>query len=329
LATKTLAGEILVVSTSPAPPELFSGALPEGARVVKASYDELLELAPEADIIIGDWTHSIGVDRAVIERAGRCRLIQQPTAGYENVDLAAADEYGIPVANAGPANAGAVAEHVVLLILGCLRHLRQAIADAEAGDWDQEAWIAKDLGDLYQRTVGILGFGAIGQATAQRLKGFECQVLYHRRNRLEPAAEASLGVAYADLDQLLRRSEVLVLALPLNDTTRGMLNAERLATLPAGAIVINVSRGAVIDEDALIAALRGGRLGGAGLDVFSVEPLPPSHKFAGLPNVLLTPHVAGATAQSKRNILLNSITNVARVARGEAPDFVVNNAPPR
>jgi D-3-phosphoglycerate dehydrogenase len=323
------AEEIVVVSTSPAPPELFSGALPEGTRVVKASYDELLELAPEVDIIIGDWSHSIHVDRAVIERAGRCRLIQQPTAGYENIDVAAADEHGIPVANAGPANANAVAEHAVMLVLGCLRQLREAIADAEAGEWDQEAWIAKDLGDLYQRTVGILGFGAIGQSIAQRLKGFECQTLYHRRNRLEPADEERLGVAYAELDQLLRRSEVLVLALPLNATTRGMMNGERLATLPSGAIVVNVSRGDIIDEDALIAALLAGRLGGAGLDVFSVEPLPAGHKFGGLPNVLMTPHVAGATAQSKRNILVNSITNVARVARGEAPEFVVSDPRPR
>jgi D-3-phosphoglycerate dehydrogenase len=319
------ADEVLVVSTSPAPPELFSGALPEGTRVMRASYDELLELAPAVDIIIGDWSHSIHVDRAVIERAVRCRLIQQPTAGYENIDVGAADEHGIPVANAGPANANAVAEHAIMLILGCLRQLRQAIDDAEAGDWDQEAWIAKDLGDLYQRTVGILGLGAIGQSVAQRLKGFECQTLYYRRHRLQPTDEERLGVAYAELDQLLRRSEVLVLALPLNSTTAGLVSAERLATLPPGAIVVNVSRGGVIDEAALIAALREGKLGGAGLDVFSVEPLPRGHQLAGLPNVLLTPHVAGASAQSKRNILVNSITNVARVARGEAPEFVVNN----
>src|SRR4030081_968939 len=123
------ADEILVVSTSPAPPELFAGALPEGSRVVKATYEELREMAPEVDIIIGDWSHAIHVDRAVIERAARCRLIQQPTAGYENIDVAAAEERGIPVANAGPANANAVAEHAVMLILGCLRHLRQALAD--------------------------------------------------------------------------------------------------------------------------------------------------------------------------------------------------------
>src|SRR4030081_3434923 len=110
------ADRMLVVLTSPAPPELFSGALPEGTRVVRAGYEELLALAPEADVIIGDWSHVINVDRAVIERTTRCRLIQQPSAGYNNIDLRAAAEKGVPVANAGPANANAVAEHTIMLI---------------------------------------------------------------------------------------------------------------------------------------------------------------------------------------------------------------------
>src|SRR6202171_5085713 len=162
---------MLVVLTSPAPPELFSGALPEGSRVVAAGYDELLALAPQADVIIGDWTHVIRVDRAVIERTTRCRLIQQPTAGYENVDLEAADSKGIPVANAGPANANAVAEHAVMGIIGCLRRLREALIDAERGGWDQQRWIAMDLDDLYDRTVGIVGLVATRLALAQRVQG--------------------------------------------------------------------------------------------------------------------------------------------------------------
>jgi phosphoglycerate dehydrogenase-like enzyme len=316
---------MLVVLTSPAPPELFSGALPEGTRVVRAGYDELLSLAPEADVIIGDWTHVIPVDRAVIERTTRCRLIHQPTAGFENVDLEAADEKGIPVANAGPANANAVAEHAVMVILGCLRRLREAMHDAERGGWDQQRWIDMDLDDLYDRTVGILGLGATGAALAQRLKGFETQTLYFKRNRLEAADETRLGVTYTPRDELLRRSQVLVLTLPLTAETRGLINAERLALLPQGAVLVNVARGAIVDEAALVEALRNGRLGGAALDVFTEEPLPPGHQLATLPNVILTPHIGGVTAQSKRNILINSIGNVARVVRGEPPQFVVNH----
>src|ERR1700694_1720260 len=144
----------LVVSTSPAPPELFSGALPTGTRVLRADQEELLALAPEAEVIIGDWSHRIQVDREVIERTTRCRLVQQPSAGYENIDVDAAEEKGIPVANAGPANANAVAEHAIMGILGCLRHLREAIEDAERGAWDQQRWVDKELGDLYRTAAG-------------------------------------------------------------------------------------------------------------------------------------------------------------------------------
>jgi len=321
LATQPL----LVVSTSPAPPELFGGGLPEGSEVIRATYEELLERAPQADIIVGDWSHTIHVDAAVAERASRCRLIQQPTAGYENIDLAAADQAGIPVANAGPANANAVAEHAVMSIIGCLRHLREAIADAEAGEWEQQRWIDKDLSDLEGKTVGILGFGAIGQAIAQRLAGFDCTVLYHRRHRLDPDAEQRLSATHVELDALASRSEVLVLAIPLTPETRGMLSAERLSEMPSGAVLVNVSRGGLVDEDALVAGLEQRRLGGAALDVFATEPLPRGHRFSGLPNVLLTPHIAGMTVNSKRNILINSISNIGRVARGEAPFWVVNN----
>ena len=317
---------MLVVSTSPAPPELFAGSLPPGTRVVRADHEELLALAPDADVIIGDWSHQIHVDRDVIERTTRCRLVQQPSAGYENIDVDAAREKGIPVANAGPANANAVAEHAIMGTLACLKQLREAIADAERGGWDQQRWIDKDLGDLYRRTVGILGFGAIGQAVASRLVGFDCETLYHRRNRLSATDEDRLRVTYTELDHLLRQSEVLILTLPLNPVTRGIISAERLAELPKGAIVVNVSRGGIVDERALADALRSGHLGGAALDVFSVEPLPAGHDLGSLPNVVLTPHIGGATAQSKRNILMNSIGNVSRVVRGEPPQFVVNGA---
>jgi D-3-phosphoglycerate dehydrogenase len=316
---------LLLVSTSPAPPELFSAGLPEGSQVIKATYQELLQRAPEADIIVGDWSHKIHIDAAVIERAGRCRLIQQPSAGYENIDVAAADARGIPVANAGPANANAVAEHAVMSIIGCLRHLREAIADAEAGDWEQQRWIDMDLADLEGRTVGILGFGAIGQAIARRLSGFDCTVHYHRRHRLDAADEERLRATYVELDVLVTGSEVLVLAIPLTAETRGILSAERLSEMPAGAVLVNVSRGGLVDEDALVAALEQRRLGGAALDVFATEPLPRGHRFTGLPNLILTPHIGGVTGNSKRNILLNSIGNVGRVARGDAPLWVVNN----
>jgi D-3-phosphoglycerate dehydrogenase len=313
-----------VVSTAPAPPELFAGALPEGTEVVRADYDQLLELAPRADVVIGDWTHKIHIDAAVMRRLGRCRLIQQPSAGYENIDVAAAAAAGIIVANAGPANSGPVAEHAVMGALACLRFLRQAISDAEAGDWVGQAWLDRDLWDLDERTVGILGFGSIGQAIAARLRGFGSTILYNKRGRLDPAREAELGVAYRELDALLRDSQVLMVALPLNDQTRHLLDRERLGMLPRGAVVVNIARGGIIDTPALADLLRSGHLRGAALDVFDEEPLPLGHDLDLLPNVLLTPHIAGITAIAKRDILLNSLANVARACRREDPLYVVN-----
>ena len=315
---------MLVVSTAPAPPEMIAGALPEGTEVVAADYDRLMELAPRADIVVGDWWHRVQVDAPVIARLARCRLIQQPTAGFENIDVVAAAAAGIPVANAGPANAGPVAEHAIMGALACLRFLRDAISEAEAGGWERQPWLDRDLWDLDQRTVGILGLGAVGEALARRLAGFGCRVVYNKRTPLPPDREAALGVAYRDLESLLAEAQVLVLTLPLNDETRGILGRERLQLLPAGAVVVNVARGHLMDMAALGELLRSGHLRGAALDVFDEEPLPPGHGLDRLPNVILTPHVAGATAIAKRDILLNSLANIARACRGEEPLYVVN-----
>jgi phosphoglycerate dehydrogenase-like enzyme len=319
-----VADEQLVVSTAPIEPEVIQSALPDGARVIRSDAEGLVAAVPEAVVIVGDWSHKIHVGGDVIAAATRCRLIQQPSAGYENIDVVAAAMAGIPVANAGPANAAAVAEFAVMGALACLRHVREAIADAERGGWSQQRWIDKGLGELAGRTVGILGCGAIGQQVAQRLRGFECHTIYTKRHRLAEADEERLAATFVDLDELLRRSEVLMVTVALNDQTRGLLDAARLAMLPVGAIVVNVGRGAVIDFDALADALRSGALGGAALDVFETEPLPEGHRLAELPNVLLTPHIAGVTRNAARDILMNSIDNVSRVLRGEEPRFVVN-----
>ena len=292
--------------------------------MVAADYDRLMELAPSADIVVGDWWHKIRVDAPVIARLGRCRLIQQPSAGFENIDAGAAAAAGIPVANAGPANAGPVAEHAIMGALATLRFLRAAITDAEAGEWTRQPWLDRDLWDLDQRTVAILGMGSVGEAIARRLSGFGCRVVYNKRSRLAPEREAELGVSYLELEPLLAAAQVLMLTLPLNDETRGILGRERLEMLPAGAVVVNVARGHLIDMAALGDLLRRGHLRGAALDVFDAEPLPHGHGLDRLPNVILTPHIAGTTAIAKRDILLNSLANVARVCRGEAPLYVVN-----
>lgn len=314
----------LVVLTSPAPPELFAAFLPDARIVPARSREELMALAGEADVIIGDWSHGLHLDREVFAAAPRCRLVQQPTAGYEHIDVDAAAEAGIPVANAGDANANAVAELAVALAIGALRHLRQAIAETERGGWSQQDFIDMDLPELGPRTVGILGLGAIGKAAARFFRGFGCEVVCSKRTPLAPDEERELGVRQVPLDDLFRLAEVLVLALPLNAETRGIVDARRLQMLPRGAVVVNVARAALVDNDALFALLRSGHLAGAGIDVFEEEPLPVGHDLAALPNVLLTPHIAGVTAEAKRRLITNSVANIRRVLDGGEPDFVVN-----
>ena len=236
----------------------------------------------------------------------------------------AAAAAAIPVANAGPGNAGPVAEHAVMAAIACLRFLPEATRAAAEGEWDRQHFLDLDLWDLDQRTVGILGLGAIGMATAARLHAFGSKVIYNKRRRLDPADEERLQLSYRDLEPLLAESQVLIITLPLNQQTRNILSADRLQLLPAGAVVVNVARGHLVDIDALARLLLSGRLRGAALDVFDTEPLPHGHGLDRLPNVLLTPHVAGATAIAKRDIFLNSIENVARVCRGEDPLYVVN-----
>jgi phosphoglycerate dehydrogenase-like enzyme len=313
-----------VVSTAPVPAEVIASVLPPGTRVEAADYDGLLALAPRADVVIGDWWHKVRVDGAVIARLKRCRLIQQPSAGFENIDAEAAAAAGIPVANAGPANAAPVAEHAVMGAIACLRFLPEVMRAAAEGEWDRQRFLDMDLGDLNERTVGILGLGAIGEAVATRLRAFGSRVIYNKRHRLDPSREAELGVEFRDLQALLRESQVLVLTLPLNAETRDILTAARLEMLPAGAVIVNVARGHLLDMEALARLLKSGHLRGAALDVFDEEPLPRGHGLDKLPNVLLTPHVAGATAVAKRDIFMNSIANVSRVCLGEAPLYVVN-----
>ena len=314
----------LVVTTSPPPAAFFESVLPPGTRVVKAGQSDLLEAVEGAAVVIGDWEHRVKIDAAAIAAMAGCRLIQQPSAGYENIDIEAARAAGILVANAGPANAGAVAELAVMGAIAALRRVREALREAESGAWDWQAWIDRDLPELAESRVGILGFGAIGQEIARRLRPFGCAVMYNRRHRLSPEQEAELGVTYAELEPMLRRSDVLVLAAALNASSARVIDAPRLAMLPADAVLVNVARGGLVDTEALVAALDSGRLAGAALDVFDPEPLPPNHPLTRARNVILTPHIGGSTAASKRRILMNSIANVNRALAGDAVQFVVN-----
>jgi D-3-phosphoglycerate dehydrogenase len=282
--------------------------------------DRLDDELAAADFVLGDWTHETRLDAARLERATRCRCVFQPTAGVETIDLAAAAALGIPVANAPGTNDVAVAEWTVMAILALLKDAWRHHLGVLEGRWDMVDAARTGVYELAGRTVGIVGMGRIGQAVARRLAGFDLRVVYADAYPVSELPE----LERMELDALFAAADAVTLHVPLSAATRGLVDARRLALLRPHAVLVNAARGAVLDEDALVAALDGGRLKGAALDVFATEPLPPRHPLRGRPNVLLSPHLAGSTNEARRRMIGGALGNLDRVLRGAAPEHVVN-----
>ncbi|MCE4618715.1 MAG: 2-hydroxyacid dehydrogenase [Desulfurococcales archaeon] len=279
-----------------------------------------------ADVVIGDYTFRFRVTREVCGWMRKARLIAQPSTGYDHIDVVACRERGIPVANAGGANAVSVAEYTVMAALALLRRLVKAHGDLARGRWSQ--WELMDLGtyDLYGKTWGVIGLGRIGREVVKRLKGFDVRILYYDKYRLPEDKEAELGVEYAPLGRLLKLSDVVSIHVPLTEETRGMIGERELRLMKPTAVLINPSRGEIVDEEALARALREGWILGAAVDVYSREPPGPDHPLMGLENVniITTPHIAGATSDARARIIQVTVENIIRVLRGEEPVNVVN-----
>lgn len=261
---------------------------------------------------------------SAIERAARLRIIQTPSHGFDHVDLDAAAARGIPVCNVGTSGAEAanVAEHAFLLMLASAKRLIEGHTALRDGRWPVQELLGMGLTELRGKTLGIVGLGQIGREVARRGRAFDMRLLYADVVPA-PDAEAEFGLERTELDDLLRASDFVTIHVPLSDATRGLVGAERIALLRHGAVLVNTSRGPVVDGRALAEACRGGRVL-AGIDVFDPEPPPPDHPLLGAPNVVLSPHVAGVTGESTRRIMLAAIENLQRFARGEAPLDIVN-----
>jgi phosphoglycerate dehydrogenase-like enzyme len=205
-------------------------------------------------------------------------------------------------------------------MMATLRHLTELDAGVRAGRWSTGV---KRLYELWSSTIGIVGMGRIGQEVALRLRGWGATLVYYDPVRLAPERERELGVAFASLDDLLTRVDVLSVHVPLSAATRHLIDGRALARMKPTAVVVNTSRGELVDEAALARALHEGRIGGAGLDVLSAEPPPKDHPLLSTPNTLLTPHMAGPTWQSWPRRFGNAYANIERVQRGEPPQWVV------
>jgi phosphoglycerate dehydrogenase-like enzyme len=259
---------------------------------------------------------------AFYRAAPRLKLVQLLSAGYDNVDLHAAQRAKVPVCNNGGANAVSVAEHALMLMLAVSRKVIWQHVSVAAGRWRGNG-PAPRMYELHGKTLGIVGLGTIGKKTARLAQAFGMRVVYYDIRRLSEDAEDELGVRFRLLRELLKSSDIVSLHVPLNASTRGMIGAQELALMQPRAILVNTARGPVVDEAALYRTLQAGGLFGAGLDVFSEEPPAPNHPLLRLDNVVLTAHFAGPTWDNHVARFRNAFDNVERVERGEPPLWLV------
>jgi phosphoglycerate dehydrogenase-like enzyme len=301
---------------------LVREALPEAFRLeVVASREraELLRRAGGADFIVAATAR---VDAALLAAAPRLRLVQHQGVGYDNVDVGACRERGLPVALTPEGTTTGVAEHTFLLVLALYKRLRAAESALRAGGWPVWELRAGSF-ELAGKTLGLVGFGRIGREVARRALAFEMRVLYSDPLRAPPATEAALRAAYRPLDDLLREADVVSLHLPLTPATRGLIDARALGLMAPHAVLLNTARGPLVDEGALAHALTTGALAGAGLDVFGQEPPAPDNPLLTLENVVLTPHIAAGTRDAFRTKMRAVAANLVRVARGERPRHLI------
>ena len=259
----------------------------------------LLAEAARADaLIVRNRTQVRG---ALLAALGRCSVVGRLGVGLDNIDVPGCEARGMQVIPATGANALSVAEYVITTAMLLLRGAYAATPAVAAGQWPRNA--LSNGRETAGNTLGLVGFGSIGQLTAKLGRALGMQVLaFDAMMDDDHPAFAQLGVRCAGLDEVISLSDVLSLHVPLVDSTRGLFDAARIASMKPGAVLINTARGGIIDEVALAAALRTGRLGGAAIDVFGTEPLPASPHFDGCPNLLLTPHIAGVSAESNERV---------------------------
>ena len=286
--------------------------VPDPAALAPA---ERARLMSEARAVIAGTQPITAADIAAAERL---EIIVRTGVGYDSVDVAAATERGVPVCITAGANRHAVAEQVFALLLASARRLPENLATLARGEWAQPTGR-----ELRGATLGILGLGSIGKAVATIAEGFGMEVVAY-----DPFFDAEFAAAHgirrAELDELLRTADFVTLHLFLDDSTRHLIDAARLRSMKSDAVIVNTARGGIVDEVALVEAVRRGEIGGAALDVFATEPLPADSALLTTPGIIVTPHVAGATREARRQSGLMAAQNVIETLAGNRAQFIVN-----
>ncbi len=307
-------------------------AVPPGTELIFIGQtytdDMVIQKAQEAQAILVDAVNPVSGD--VIRCLPRLKLIQSEGVAYHLIDTAAAKEKGVYVCNNAAANAGAVAEQAILLMLACTRRLIEGDAMVRAGQQIQAkgTFILEGIPELEHCHVGLLGFGAIAKETAKRLRGFGCRVSYYSRRRSAAEEEMAYGVSYLPLQSLYSTCDILSIHVPVTAETVNMVDRQAFAVMKSTAVLINTARGEIVDQQALYDAIVSGQIAGAGLDTLFPEPVLADHPLLQLPEALrhkvtVSPHIGGTTQEVFRKMYRHIWANIIAVSRGETPSCIV------
>lgn len=284
-------------------------------------YSELVRAVADVDALYAHVTNT--VDAALMDAAPNLKVIAQFGVGYDNVDMVAANERGIAVGNTPGVLSESTADLAFTLITAMARRVYDLPGVVNRGEWGDFAPVGYLANDVHHKTLGIVGMGSIGSEVAKRAAGFNMNVLYYNRNR----RNEEFGASYVDsLAELLKRSDYVSLHNPLSPETTGLMGAEQFGQMKKSAILVNTSRGPVVDQEALYDALLADEIAGAALDVTVPEPLPADHPLLTLENCIVMPHVASATHETRMKMALMCVENVLAALAGDWPPYCVNQA---
>ncbi|HEU19641.1 MAG TPA: D-glycerate dehydrogenase [Deltaproteobacteria bacterium] len=291
------------------------------------------ELPPPRDAILKkvrgvDGILSLITDRIdgdVMDAAGyRLKIISNYAVGYDNIDVAAATERGIMVANTPGTVTESTADLAFALLMSAARRIGEGIDHIRMGRWKTFKPLELLGKDIHHATLGIIGMGRIGTEVAKRARGFDMEILYYDYRMRREKGKALRATMCTTMDELLARSDFVSLHVPLNEETRHLINADVLAKMKPTAVLVNTTRGPVVDSDALYDALISGRIAYAALDVTDPEPLPPDHKLMSVPNCLIVPHIGSATTATRNKMAVMAAENLVTGAGGSVPRHLVN-----
>ncbi len=287
-------------------------------RAVGVAVEELYRLLPQFDGMV--VRSAVQVNREMIGRMNRMRVIGRAGAGVDNIDVEAATEMGVVVMNTPGGNTVSATEHTIALLLSLLRKIPSATASIRSGVWDRKSYIGTEL---LGKRVGVLGLGRIGKEVSRRLQSFDAVVIGYDPVLSSKAVE-DLGITPATFDELIATSDILLMHIPLLAETRGLIGAAELSRMRPGVFIVNTARGELIDESALLQALDQGQVAGAALDVFAAEPPEFPHPLINHANVVATPHIAASTEEAQQRVAIDIAVQIADFFEGKGARGVVN-----